>query len=513
MDTTNARDAEPPANPPNPGPALETTATTPPTSGSELATTARRRPMPRKGHTKSRRGCFNCKRRKVKCQETRPECFHCTRIGLVCEYPDTHARSALSMVSAPAAPLQSTPTMFTPADMRFFHHFLVTAYPPLPIMRGDIWREIAALSHSYDYLMHAMLGLGASHLGVYGGNYSSDALSHRVTAIQYLNQALSTPPKSTAEADARFAAIMALAFQSSCMPDGMNEFLSMIKGCHVIATSSLLACKDSLFAEFTQEGYGQSVRRAIGTAPLFLNRSEQILLDEFLVSLRALAPLCRSPLEVLFLASTERVVKVARKSAAEAFMEFAQHYSLMNHATQEDFTSFIDPGNHSAQILLIHFTLIEFSIGYLALGPAGSRFAYRERSCIAWMNRLADSLPDEYMKYVEWPMNRQTSLPNALLEHPELTRLAQHDKQRYDGSVEVFPVCAAAFRDLRQSKKPMTVFPSKLYTGVTRLRQWLGEVVLADREKHLDAMLRRLRRLHDGIRNWSDDNSRGMIRS
>jgi hypothetical protein len=135
---------------------------TPTASGSELAAAVRqrRRPIPRKGHTKSRRGCFNCKRRKVKCQENLPECSNCVRFGLVCEYPQTRARSASALavpapsmsamlvVSPPSAPLQSTPTLFTPDDMRFFHHFLLNAYPPLPILADDLWRNVACLSHS-----------------------------------------------------------------------------------------------------------------------------------------------------------------------------------------------------------------------------------------------------------------------------------------------------------------------------------------------------------------------------
>jgi len=93
----------------------------------------------------------------------------------------------------------------------------------------------------------------------------------------------------------------------------------------------------------------------------------------------------------------------------------------------------------------------------------------------------------------------------------KLTRLAEHDREKYDGSVEVFPVCAAAFRDLLKDKKPMLGFPSKLYTGVPRLRQWLGEAVFVYREEHLDSVLLGLQRLYDGIRCWSDDTSRGMV--
>ncbi|KAK4105261.1 hypothetical protein N658DRAFT_512750 [Parathielavia hyrcaniae] len=250
-----------------------------------------------------------------------------------------------------------------------------------------------------------MLGLGASHLDIYLGNYSSHALSHRVKAIQGLHQALSTPPSSTAEGDARFAAIFALAFQASCMPHGMCEFLSMVKGCHLIANSSTLYFQDSLFWDFTQEGYGHSVRRAIGTGPILLDPDQEALLDSFLESLRALAPLCTSPLEIRFMASTERVVKMAQVEAAEAFAQLAAHYALINHSTSEEFAPFIDPKHYPAQLLLIHFILVEFAIGSIALGDVGRRFGFREKSCIAWMEHLDATLPDEYKRYAEWPRN------------------------------------------------------------------------------------------------------------
>lgn len=93
----------------------------------------------------------------------------------------------------------------------------------------------------------------------------------------------------------------------------------------------------------------------------------------------------------------------------------------------------------------------------------------------------------------------------------KLSCLAEGDKDKYDGSVEVFPVCAAGFQELLKEQKPLPGFPSKVYTGVPRLRQWLSEAVFTKREAHWDSMLRGLQRLHDGIRRWSDDSSEGMV--
>ncbi|KAK9450149.1 uncharacterized protein V1518DRAFT_372202 [Limtongia smithiae] len=41
---------------------------------------------PRKSHIKSRKGCANCKRRRIKCDEDRPQCFNCTKHGVRCDY-------------------------------------------------------------------------------------------------------------------------------------------------------------------------------------------------------------------------------------------------------------------------------------------------------------------------------------------------------------------------------------------------------------------------------------------
>ena len=275
----------------------------------------RRRPIPKKGHTKSRRGCQSCKRRKVKCQETIPECANCKRLGLTCEYLGTrYSASSSNSTPSPSVALQTTPGTFTMADLRFFHHFLVTAYPPLPMGGAEVWKGVAALSHDYEYLVHAMLGLAASHLDLYTGNCAKQALAHRVKAMELLNRSLSNPCTSPAEGDARFGAIMALTFQASCMRDGMGEFLTMTRGCSIVAASSIIDFRHSLFREFTQEGYSESVWRAVNSQKRVPDALQQALIDDFQVAIRRLAPFCSSPLELRFLASTERATKMMQSS-------------------------------------------------------------------------------------------------------------------------------------------------------------------------------------------------------
>ena len=168
--------------------------------------------------------------------------------------------------------------------------------------------------------MHAMLGLGASHLDLYGGNCSSLALSHRVRAIQLLNAELTKPFTSAAEWDARFATMFALAFQANCMPEGMTEFISMTRGCHIIVGTAVPEYSaDSIFRTFAAEGYMSTVRKQMGPGPPGneLNEEQEKLLDDFLLSLRGLAPLCRSGFELRFLVGMERIARRAKFWAAK----------------------------------------------------------------------------------------------------------------------------------------------------------------------------------------------------
>lgn len=99
-----------------------------------------RQPAARRGHSKSRLGCFSCKRRRVKCDERRPGCARCARLGLSCQYPPLACQA---LPDAPRAPL----TSLALDDLRFHHQFLTVAYPSLPLRGDHIWSQCAAMTH------------------------------------------------------------------------------------------------------------------------------------------------------------------------------------------------------------------------------------------------------------------------------------------------------------------------------------------------------------------------------
>ncbi|KAK0117536.1 hypothetical protein ONS95_011875 [Cadophora gregata] len=123
--------------------------------------------QPRKGHKKSRRGCYECKRRKIKCQETRPTCQNCSRLSLRCRYlPDSASIVTRSTpLLQPFSALQVA-NVFSMTDMRLFHHFLVAAWPHLPVRADNVWLEyVLPIGHQVSSFCVCFVLLGVRSWG------------------------------------------------------------------------------------------------------------------------------------------------------------------------------------------------------------------------------------------------------------------------------------------------------------------------------------------------------------
>src|ERR1700761_6185575 len=141
-----------------------------------------------------------------------------------------------------------------------------------------------------------MLGLGASHLALTNSSPSelvSLGLNHRVKAMKQLNAVLSTPPKDSAEADARFATFMVLIFQSACLPDGLHDFLTMLRGCVLQGGSS---CVDSFFAQFMESNHQKTMENLLEKADL--DSLDTDVLDAGIFSLNQLQTYCKPGIEL-----------------------------------------------------------------------------------------------------------------------------------------------------------------------------------------------------------------------
>ncbi|PWY78990.1 hypothetical protein BO83DRAFT_356529 [Aspergillus eucalypticola CBS 122712] len=165
--------------------------------------------LSRKGHRKSRLGCKNCKRRRVKCDEIKPHCTNCLRHSIECDYssqPQTDPNSTppsqqSDSVSPPSRDpstdsytfYSSTPTNFRPPkrghgtshtsepdptppnndlvkrpfqytalDMLLFHHFSTS--PELTGAQPKARQQLSQIAFAHHYVMHILLAFSGFHL-------------------------------------------------------------------------------------------------------------------------------------------------------------------------------------------------------------------------------------------------------------------------------------------------------------------------------------------------------------
>ncbi|KOS42480.1 hypothetical protein ACN38_g6632 [Penicillium nordicum] len=169
----------------------------------------------RKSHRKSRSGCENCKRRRIKCDERKPACIKCIHHAIDCDFLSTEATPSASPSSAPSpskpskakfrfkpskyqsekykpgdetgeassqtvstevqskdsssSALSQSQDTISFADLRLFHHFVTETYRTIvdeATDRNQVWRtHLPQWGFSTPSIFHLMLALAALHLG------------------------------------------------------------------------------------------------------------------------------------------------------------------------------------------------------------------------------------------------------------------------------------------------------------------------------------------------------------
>ncbi|KAJ5180571.1 hypothetical protein N7492_003781 [Penicillium capsulatum] len=149
----------------------------------------------RRSHTKSRKGCLECKRRHVKCDEGIPKCTLCAKRKLDCSYP----ASPSDLDSASGSPsaqdgFEADGNQLLPArmlEMRLFHQYLTSTYHTLAhdgLAPYHLSITLPRMATSFPYLLDSILAFSALHLA------SIEADNHQAwldAAMRYHSRACS----------------------------------------------------------------------------------------------------------------------------------------------------------------------------------------------------------------------------------------------------------------------------------------------------------------------------------
>ncbi|KAK2623857.1 hypothetical protein QTJ16_007038 [Diplocarpon rosae] len=118
----------------------------------------------RRPHRKTKTGCLVCKKRKIKCDETHPECDNCIKHSLSCEYAPAKA----NIIPSSGYIASNGPHDLNMVDLELLHHFSVATAFTLhrdPAIRR-IWSiTVPQLGFNHDFVMHGILALAALHMG------------------------------------------------------------------------------------------------------------------------------------------------------------------------------------------------------------------------------------------------------------------------------------------------------------------------------------------------------------
>lgn len=161
--------------------------------------------------------------------------------------------------------------------------------------------------------MHAILGMAASHFELLTGeNLQSTAIQHRILAIKGSNQALSRPRRTGSDADALLASCYLIAFQSSYMEDGLQEFLRTIRGCSVI--SNQLKDENLPMAFFlTAKDHFDVMEERLISLPVI----HEGLVAGAKRSLLAIKALCDRPSNTMFYEAILEAIEAAPRSSVQ----------------------------------------------------------------------------------------------------------------------------------------------------------------------------------------------------
>ncbi|KAL7921516.1 hypothetical protein ACQKWADRAFT_295267 [Trichoderma austrokoningii] len=156
-------------------------------------------------HHKSKRGCFQCRKRRVKCDEKVPTCSACIRRREPCSFrplsfrrETEKPRAAVGEVPRSISQqhglaLDEVDEVVNLLQMKLFHHFQHETIPTL-LFPSEAWDNALQLSFSFPSLMHAMLCESARHLSFLFPDeqkYATAATTHLTKSLRLYCEDLS----------------------------------------------------------------------------------------------------------------------------------------------------------------------------------------------------------------------------------------------------------------------------------------------------------------------------------
>jgi hypothetical protein len=284
---------------------------------------------------------------------------------------------------------------------------LTIAYPHLPVDNDHVWvHEIPQFAEQHEYLMHAILSLGASHLSrLTGIDYRRESLVHRGQAIAGLNKALSQTAQSYGESDAQLASCYALTFQASYMGDGLSDFITMVRGC-ALTTDKIRQDHSPTAFNIRPDCHWKYMAPRLQNLPPV----DPVWLEDAYDALENIAPYVSGDTVIDFHAALVDVVISLQASSASGYLQFSGLYGVWYELCHDAFKTFLDPDNLVAQLLLAYFVGVQLLVVPLAThewpGRADVSRVRVLHGTVEWAEGIFERLENSDLnEHLTWPRN------------------------------------------------------------------------------------------------------------
>ncbi|KAJ5342394.1 hypothetical protein N7541_011518 [Penicillium brevicompactum] len=222
----------------------------------------------RRSHTKSRKGCLECKRRHVKCDEGVPKCSLCRKRRLECSYPppnediDSPQDSSITHDESESGSAATTelPQATRMLEARLFHQYMTSTHQTLSqdgLSAHHLSINIPRLATTFCYLLDGISALSALHLA---SVETENRASWLDAALRYQSQACSGLGKVLANITTRdyepafvtsiFIMLFAMGYRVISVDNKPPDPLALVR-----EVRTLISGPAMLFDRIVKEGY------------------------------------------------------------------------------------------------------------------------------------------------------------------------------------------------------------------------------------------------------------------
>ena len=427
----------------------------------------------RKSHPKSRNGCAQCKRRRIKCDEIRPQCSNCMKHEIDCDFStnppkledspkasdskrqrtrssDTKSVRHSSVGLSPASPgtdVNGPDRNLKPLQMEeleLLHHFITeTCYTLSDRLKShELWRiTIPQIAFQHEFLMRGILAISALHLSnlrpMMKEHYTRAGVEQQDAALSSFRPIMSGMDDTNCDASfAMSSLIVVYGFESPKASDSLgmfsyqgersDEWLPLIRGVNSILQSLWTHVKSGRLSGLLHDHEGQP-------APTDLPNvlSDQLSnLEQFCDNIQGDEEditACKMALGQL----RHCFVKLNNKTPDECEVSLAFLWPVM---IPERFLTMLHKKRPEALIILAHYCVILHHLdGYWWMrGWAGHI-----------MDNIQRELRNEWQYWLEWPSHAVSVeakvLTNGYLQNPSQGMRVSSDFNTGIGSQLVIP--------------------------------------------------------------------------